>query len=217
MMVVSDAQTFKAEAHIYAVDNQRIDSTDSMKVLGFNFGPRPTCHAHIDAVRRKFCGRYWFLIHLGQNGFDQKELVKTYTTMVRPIAEYCAPVFHSMLTDDQDYALERMQATALRIIYRYGPSYAEIRRMAGIGTLRQRRIELCDKFAEKCAASDSFSGWFPLRRAPRRTRNATQYQEEFARCERLRNSPLYYMRRRLNGKQGKTYGKQYCHYRDAAP
>lgn len=138
------------------------------------------------------------------------------TTMVRPIAEYCAPVFHSMLTDDQDYALERMQATALRIIHGYGPSYAEMRQSAGIETLRQRSIELCDKFARKCVTSERFQSWFLPSRATRRTRHAMQYREDFARCERLRNIPLYYMCRRMNGKLGKIYGKRYCHYRDTA-
>ena len=216
MLVVSDALSFKAKAHILSVDGQRIDSQDRLKLLGFNFGCRPNCNEHIESIRKKFRGRYWLLIHLSQNGFTEKELVKAYTTMVRPIAEYCAPVFHSMLNDKQDYELERMQATALRIIYGYGPSYADMRQEAGIETLRQRRIELCDKFARKCAMSDRFGSWFPPARSTRVSRHTLKYKEEFARCDRLRNSPLFYMRRRLNGKEGKSYGKRYCHYRDAA-
>ena len=39
--------------------------------------------------------------------------------------------------------------------------------------------------------------------------------EERARCNRLRESPIFYMRRRLNGKEGKTYGQRNRDYRDS--
>ena len=56
-----------------------------------------------------------------------------------------------MLTDQQDDQLERLQATALRYIYGFGPSYAKLREMAGLQTLRSRRVDLCDKFAKNSA------------------------------------------------------------------
>ena len=45
------------------------------------------------------------------------------------------------------------------------------------------------------------------------SRGTHTYQETFARTDRLRNSPVHYMRRRLNGKEGRTYGertRRYC-------
>ena len=84
-------------------------------------------------------------------------------------------------------------------------SYKKMREKAGVTTLRARREDLCDKFAAKCLASADFQGWFPKREG-RSGRNGETYSEKFARCERLKNSPLFYMRRRLNGKAGKTYG-----------
>ena len=47
----------------------------------------------------------------------------------------------------------------------------------------------------------------------RRGRQGDKYVEFFAKCDRLRNSPLYYMRRRLNGKEGKKYGEKNSQYR----
>ena len=212
---ISDALSYTATAHIFTNDGQKLGTTDHMKVLGFHFGSKPTCSAHVQAIRKSFRGKYWLLIHLKQNQFTEAELLKVYKTIIRPIAEYCAPVFHSMLTDQQDEQLERLQSTALRYIYGYGPSYAALRELSGLPTLRQRRIDLCDKFAGKCLGSVRFRDWFPENKPTRRSRHSLKYKEEFARCDRLRNSPLYYMRRRLNGKEGKVYGKRYCHYRDA--
>ena len=95
--------------------------------------------------------------------------------------------------------------------------YADMRTKAGVTTLRRRRIEAVDRFAEKCT-SGPFSRWFPRRAPGRSTRSAGQvgglYEERFARCQRLYDSPLYYMRRRLNGKEGKKYGERNRQYRD---
>ena len=87
--------------------------------------------------------------------------------------------------------------------------------------MRRRRIEAVDRFAEKCATG-IFSHWFPRRPVARATRSAAPgsgsggglYEEKFARCHRLYNSPLFYMRRRLNGKEGKKYGERNKEYRD---
>ena len=128
-----------------------------------------------------------------------------YKTCIRPVFDFCAVVYHPLLNDDQDQLLERLQRQALKVIYGTNLSYTEMRRMADISTLRQRRIELSDKFAAKCADSDRFSAWFPLREATRTSRNSLKYCEEFARCKRYYNSPLFFMRRRLNGKPGLDY------------
>ena len=123
--------------------------------------------------------------------------------------------YHSILTDEQDEQIERLQAQALKCIFGWRVPYAEMRSKAGVTTLRQRRIEMADKFEEKAAGSTRFSGWFPRKQPTRSTsRVKDQYLETFARCDRLRNSPVHYMRRRLNGKLGKTYGERNRKYRD---
>ena len=78
--------------------------------------------------------------------------------------------------------------------------------MANITTLRLRRIDHCDKFAAKAAANPRFVDWFPLRNSGRATRGGDKFLETYARCDWLRNSPIHYMRRRLNRKEGKRYG-----------
>ena len=90
-----------------------------------------------------------------------------------------------------------------------------MRKLAGVTTLRERRIQACDAFAKKCLGSSRFSTWFPPRAAGRSSRRrGEEFEEEYARCDRLRNTPIFYMRRRLNGKEGKTYGERNRIYRD---
>ena len=146
--------------------------------------------------------------------FTNSELARTYTTVIRPILDYCCTVYHPLLTDEMDQQIERMQAQALRNIYGFELSYREMRELAGVTTLRARRIELCDKFARKALGSARFCGWFPERITGRSGgRQGLVYQEMNARTDRLFNSPLYLFRRRLNGKEGRKMGERNKRYR----
>ena len=127
--------------------------------------------------------------------------------MIRPIAEYGAVVYHSSLTEEQDALLERLQNHALKCIFGSGISAAKMREQACLPSLRERREKLCDKFASKMVSNPLFSHWFPLKTARTSTRagkNVEKYLEFKARCDRLKNSLIYYFRRRLNGKAGKA-------------
>ena len=184
-------------------------------MLGFHFDSRPTVAAHIAVLKRRFRQRTWVLNHLRHAGFNQEELAKVYRVIVRPVADYMQVVYHSMLTDRQDEEVERLQSQALKLIYGRELPYRQMRERASVTTLRERRIEAVDKFAQKCAGG-KFARWFPLKRAQRSSSRAKgeKYAETFARCDRLRDSPLHYMRRRLNGKVGKRYGERNKRYRD---
>ena len=212
MLCVSDALNYVAGGYLLDAENNRIESGNKLKVLGFHLDSRPTVHAHIDALKIRMRDSTWILRHLGLAGFTEGELATVYCTVIRPILDYCAVVYHPMLTDEQDQAVERLQAKALKNIYGYKDSYRTMREKAGITTHRARRVELCDKFAAKAAANPRFD-WFPLRLGRSGCRGET-YQEMPARTERLFNSPLYFFRRRLNGKVGKSYGQRNKEYRE---
>ena len=184
-----------------------------MKLLGFHFSDRPTVDAHVKSIQKKFRQRFWSLRLLKRVGFSRQELVRTYKCMLLPLADYCDIVYHPMLTDEQDQELERLQVTALRSIFDPKLSGRKLRELAGLETLRERRIKHSDKFAAKCLASERFGKFFPLRAGRQSARTGEKFAEQYARCDRLKNSPLFFMRRRLNGKEGKTYGVRNQEYR----
>ena len=68
--------------------------------------------------------------------------------MIRQVADYAAFVYHSSLTDEQDEAIDRLQNSALKMIFGPGLSARKMRAMSGLTTLRARRELLCDKFTE---------------------------------------------------------------------
>ena len=202
MMCVSDSLAFEADAFILDADGNRIGCQKVMKVLGMNFSNRPNMWAHVEAICRGIRRRYWTLRNLKNSGFTEKELVTVYKTIIRPVAEYGAVVFHSSLTEEQTNLIERCQNNALKCIYGAGLSAREMREKAEITTLHDRRNTLVNKFASKCASNPHFARWFPLKQSRRSERKGVRkehYIEMKARCDRLKNSPFYDFRRRLNG------------------
>ena len=216
MMCVSGALNFEADAFILDSEQTRIGCTRSIKALGVRFSNKLDMEEHVKYIAKAMRARYWTLRNLKGNGFNSEELVQVYKTMIRPLAEYGCPAYHSSLTDEQDERLERLQDHALKCIFGPEKSARKLRGLAGITTLRQRREDLVLKFATKCANDPAFEHWFPKRITGRATRNqnAEVFLEEKARCDRLKNSPLYYFRRILNGKTGKLYGTRNKSYRE---
>ena len=215
MLCISDSLSYQADAYIHDSDQNQIGCQDKLKALGMYFSSRPNMNAQVESIAKKFRSRYWTLRNLKNSGFTEDELVTVYKTIIRPVADYACVVYHSSLTDEQDELLDRLQNNALKCIF--GPmSGRKLREKAVITTLRERREDICDKFAIKLASNPLFAGWFPLKNTRSSTRhvvNKELYKEEKARCDRLKNSPLFYFRRRLNGKIGKSYGKRNEEYR----
>ena len=57
----------------------------------------------------------WSIRHLRKAGFNQTELVKVYEAMIRPVAEYCSSVFHTLITESESNKLDRFEAQYLKI------------------------------------------------------------------------------------------------------
>ena len=93
--------------------------------------------------------------------------------------------------------IERLQAQSLKIIHGFDKSYSEVLELSGNETLEARRSKALSSFANK-SLNGQFSHWFPLNEGAGRTRESLKYKEEYARCDRLRNSPIFAMRRLLN-------------------
>ena len=154
--------------------------------------------AQVEEIRKGFVARIWTLRHLGHRGMEKADLLRVYKAILLPIHDYCSCVFNSSLTQSQASALERLQAQALKAIYGYEHLYRSLLQQTGLQTLKDRRDARSDKFAAKCLANPKYRSWFEPNPVQRLTRNPLKYKECHARTQRLYNSPLFYMRCRLN-------------------
>ena len=74
---------------------------------------------------------------LEETRLTSDDLLKYYTTHLRPILEYTQVTYHSMLTSAQAGELERGQAKALRIAFNDDRSYRSLLIESGIERLEE--------------------------------------------------------------------------------
>jgi hypothetical protein len=201
VLVISQALSYEARAHIVA-DSQEVNSTKSLKMLGFIIDSDGGIWGQIRSLRGRFRQRVWSLRLAKKCGMSEKDMISAYKTHVRPIVETNSVIIHSMATAEQSETLERQQTLALRIIYGPGLSARKMRERAGVERLEERRREACMSFVRKNLESDRFGGWFQKRPqkayGERKNTNYRPYKEEHARTDRRYNSPIFYYRRLAN-------------------
>ena len=83
--------------------------------------------------------------------------------MIRPLAEYCSPVFHTMISQSDSLELESIQMQALKGIFGWRLSYSTLLEKSGIDRLDIRRENRFLELAKKMHQSSRFAHWFPLK------------------------------------------------------
>ena len=200
-MVAVSSSAEEIMSYIRTPSGEVITSQENLKVLGFIFRNRPSVQPQVDHMCKKFCSRVWILRHLKGAGVPCEDLKKLYLVLVIPVLDYAVVVYHSLLSRDQAECLERLQICALKIIYGFSYSAADLHERAQIECLWERRERLVKKFLHKTAGNPRFSEeWFPKKTfTPMDLRKEFLYEEKFARTDRVYKSPKYFFRRRLNG------------------
>ena len=181
-------------------DCDRISSGSELKILGFWFGEAPNVSLHVEKTVAKFRARLWTLRHLKRSGMSTSDLLFIYSSIIRPVIDFASNTYHSMLSAGLSYSLECLQKRALKIIYGAVHSYEVLLKKSSIPRLSDRREEMFKKFSEKAKNNPKVSEeWFPKNPPPtHNTRNKEVYKELTAKTERLKNSPLFQMGKRLN-------------------
>ena len=179
---------------------EEIRSGEEMKILGFYFGKSPDVSLHIRKLIAKFRSCLWSMYHLKESGMSQNDLIFIYKTALLPVLDYAVPTYHSMLNQGQKLALEGLQRRAFKIAYGSNADYKEKLNDCDMCTLDNRREEMVNKFAQKASRLHFKNKFPPADDNGHDVRNKKLFKEFFARTERLRMSPIFYMRRLLNNK-----------------
>ena len=179
----------------------RIESVDELRLLGFWFGTRPGVETHVRHLVAKFRAKLWSLRHLRRSCVPADDMLFIYKTVLRPVIDFAAPSYHSSLTKTQSDCIEKLQRDSMKIICGRTVSYREVIDKGVVETLRDRRLEATRAFAEKNIEGPFSERWFPRKEAhgyP--TRAEKPFLEQRAKTERMRNSPVYFMRRLMNSR-----------------
>ena len=94
-------------------------------------------------------------------GVPLKDIVAFYTTAIRPVLEYCSPVFHHALPKYLCNDIERVQKRALSIIMPNNSYEASLVNF-NLTTLQARREQQCFKLFDSISGDHKLSGLVPL-------------------------------------------------------
>ena len=152
LMCVSAAVSFKPLVQV-ELDGQVVSCKEEMKILGVTIDSDCSFRSHVEKIRTNLRRRTWALSKLRRRGVKEDLLVKAYTGLIRPVAEYAAPAWHSLLTAERSELIERQQTQALKNIFGVGLSAVKMRKKANIELLQKRRAAACVKFVKKCVSN----------------------------------------------------------------
>ena len=199
MLCVSPANGYKTSSHL-TIDGVQIWSNDTMKLLGFTLAGDAGMQCQVDMIKNKFRARFWSLIHLRRAGIRGMRLFSLYSTLVRPILEVNAVIFHPMLTMAQSDVIERLQKQVVGLCFGFNVGYNQALEVNRIETLKERRTNALRKFTAKAMSNARFSSRWLLHRPESSTelRRRRPYVEKRAKTERYRKSPLLTIQRIAN-------------------
>ena len=177
------------------VDRNELPVTDCAKILGVMISSDFQWNNHIVDCIKKENKRLYFIVLLKRARVPLNDIVNFYCTTIRPVLEYCAPVFHHALPAYLNEDIERIQKRALSII---SPtmSYRECLDSLGLPTLYVRCKGLCRKLFDSIAINPKHKLYHllpPRKQSSYNLRRQKLYNLPRSHTERFRRSFVYSM------------------------
>ena len=197
MFNMSKKLRFPLEVSLYSSDFLEINQ--SSKILGIIIENNLKWSKNTQFITEKCRSRIWTLRRLKKLGFSVDFIVEVYTKEIRPILEYCAPVWSGGLTKSDSLKIERIQKSVFRLVLGDAfTSYSSACETLKLEQLYIRREKLCLKFATKEFHKEShgiFQG--STSRNPRKV-SQMLVKKPSARTRRFTSNPMYYLSEVLN-------------------
>ena len=153
-----------------SIDGSQLKLVNSVSLLGAKLSDDLKWTLNTENIITKCNAKLYMLSKLKAFKVARQDLIKIWTTFIRPIAEYVAPLWHSSLTIFEREKIERLQKRALRIILGGDyPGYESALQVLNLPSLITRREVLTKKFAKSILKSNKHRKLLPQKRANVRT------------------------------------------------
>ena len=197
------------------LNNKNISSVERIKLLGLILTNDLRWRENTSEIIKKVNTRFYQLCNLKKFGASTDILLTTWKTLLRPLTEYAAPVWHSSLLDGDDQLLENLQKKALGLILgntyinhkRYynvkgkPTSYEDALETYDLVPLKVRRDELTRKFAHQTFNDPMHRDFFEVAPDSRpNTRFKPRVIEHQGRSFRFLNSAIQSFSREINSR-----------------
>jgi hypothetical protein len=130
------------------LNNTTLDQIKVTKLLGNWISEDLGWEKNTVEICKKAYSRLSLLTKLKFVGVQKEDLIEIYILFIRSCTEYCAAAFHSSVTVEQSYKLERIQKVCLKVFL--GDMYLDYEsalEMCGLSPLFERREQRCLSFA----------------------------------------------------------------------
>ena len=182
------------------INEQQLETMNELKILGLTLRNDLSWRENTNIMVKKAYKRMWIIARLKGRGANTEDLLDIYIKQIRCLLEYGVAVWNSNLTVCESNDIERVQKSFLHIVlgHKY-KDYESALKACKLETLKERRHQLCVKFARKAAKHPSHSKWFKVQENKPNTRSKkTLYCTPIARLQRFRKSPIPYLTNLLN-------------------
>ena len=184
--------------------NETIETVSEAKLLGTTITDNLSWNRNTSILVREGNIRMQFLHKASRFTSNIRDLKQIYISQIRSKLEQSAVVWHSSLTKRNESDLERVQKAALRVILKEKyQNYSDALSALRLKSLKDRREELCLRFAKNCLRIEKFKKFFPLNKKDHcmSMRSSEKFLLEKCGSVRYRDSALPYMKRLLNKHQ----------------
>ena len=157
------------------------------KVLGLIFSENLTWNRHVEKIITKGNQRMFFIIQLKRAGIPVDDIVTFYCTCIRPVLEYCSPVFHHGLPKYLPDDIERVQKRALKIISP-SMSYADNLTRFNLQSLKARREDHCRRLFSTVLSDQTHKLLPPENNSHYNLRTKRRFQRFVSKTNRFNNT-----------------------------
>ena len=196
-MLFSRSKSRDFQSVLY-LEDQLLDVVDEVKLLGIIFSSDLKWKKNTSFIQKKCYTKFWTLRRMKEIGGSKEDLLDVYMVQIRCLTELGCASWNGALTKIDSDKIEKIQKVACRIILGYTYiNYKTALTTLGLCTLKERRDELCMRFAKKVEQSTKFKKWL---KTPTRKTRSNQYILPKPRTASYGNSPLFYIAKLLNSK-----------------
>ena len=183
------------------LDGKVIETVNETKLLGTLITDNLSWKKNTLKIVKEANKRMSFLHKIVKFTKNRNDLKRIYILQVRSKLEQSAVLWHSGITKECSYKLERVQKSALKLILGSAyTNYVTALDVMKLQSLEERRKSLCLKFARKCLQVDKFKSMFPKKANlhSMQKRHCDKFKVKDTWTMRYEKSAIPYMQKLLN-------------------
>ena len=181
------------------MNNVKLDQVHEARLLGVLLTDDLKFEKNTQDICKRAFARISLITKLKFVGVQRHDLVDIYKLFIRSLLEYCCVSWHSSLTVEQSYDIERVQRTALKVVLgtEYD-GYENALKICDLENLHDRREKRCLTFGLRSLKHPKHKHMFPYNISDQKTRKPGTFKVNFARTSTYQKSAVPYIQNMLN-------------------